>query len=448
VATAPDQATPPLSSGESAGPPGLTAGLERARTDGTVTMLVGTLLSGIAAYAWQAAGTRTLGNDQFASVATMWTLSYLVITVLLAPIEQYATRTVSSGPAGRQHLAASLPTLARLLGMAALILAIGCFFVRGKFFDGEAAYAVIGGLLVVCFGSLALIRGVLAGERDFRRYGRVTGLDGVSRLALGVIILAVGGDAQAFAWSIPVTALVSLLWLGHVPRPDGKHADPGEHLPIKPFMATMVGGTAAAQLLLAGGPLLLGLLGAPGRTVTVLFVAQTAGRAVLLVALPLWSRALPGLTDIAVRREHASLSRLAERILVISVVLAVAGAAFAAVVGPPVLAALFGHGSRPDAFVAGAVGAGTVMAVGNLGLNQLLVAAGRTSRITICWWSALCAAVLWIALGPGSALHRVDAGFVIGEALALVLLTIATSTARAPRFVRHVVHRRRARRTR
>lgn len=427
-------------------PPGLATGVGRARADGTVTMLIGTLMAGVAGYAWQAAGTRTLGNVRFAPVATMWTLSFLVITILLAPIEQYATRTISSGPQGRASLARSMPALMRILGSATLLLAIGCLLVRGKFFHGEAGYAVVGGLLVACFGSLGFVRGVLAGERDFRRYGWLTGLDGVSRLTVGAIILLLGGTPLAFAWSIPVCALVSLAWWRRTPRLlERGRAAPDSHVPIRTFMATMVGGTAAAQLILAGGPLLLGLLGAPGPTVTVLFVAQTVGRGALLVALPLWSRALPGLTGIAMRREHESLSRLAEKILVIAVAVAVIGAAFAAVVGPPVLAVLFGDGSRPDAFVAGAVGAGTVLAVGNLGLNQLLVAAVRTSRITVSWWLALVVAVLYIVVAPGSPLERVVVGFVIGEALAMVLLTVASSPARAPDVVRRAVRRRRSR---
>lgn len=409
--------------------------LERARVDGTVTMLVGTLLAGVAAYGWQAFGTRSLGSSAFAPVATMWTLSYLVQAVLLVPIEQYATRTMSSGPDGRSHLGQTIRPIAGILAAACVLLGVGCLLVRGRFFHGEAGYAVIGALLAVCFGCLILIRGTLAGERRFSSYGRLMGLDGCTRLAVGGAILVAGGTALDFAWSIPLCGLTSLIWVTRVPRrPDPGHVRSEVHLPIRRFMLTMVGGTSAAQLLLAGGPLLLGVLGAPARTVTILFVAQTAGRAVLLIAMPMWSRALPGLTAAALRSDHASLIRIAERILPIAVALAALGAAFAAVAGPPALAALFGHGSRPDAFVAGAVGAGTVLAVGNLGLNQLLVATGRTSRITIAWWIALCATVVWIAVGPGSELHRVSAGFVIGEAIAVVLLTVATTgISRRPR---------------
>lgn len=447
--TASDQATPPLSASDGTPPPGpgLAAGLDRARADGTVTMLVGTLLSGLTAYIWQAAGTRTLGNTGFAPVATLWTLNYLVVTVLLAPVEQYATRTISSGPGGRAHLARELPTLLKLALVATAVLMVGSFLVRGKFFHSQAGYAVVAGLLVVCFGLVALVRGVFAGERQFQLYGWLTGLDGVSRLGIGVVILIAGGSPLLFSWTIPLCALVSLLWVNHIPRRGaGAATDDQAHAPVRMFMATMVGGTAAAQLLLAGGPLVLGLLGAPDRTVTILFVAQTAGRATLLVALPLWSRALPTLTAIALAHGHAALSRLAERIMAATAVVAVIGGVFAAFAGPPVLAALFGGGSRPSDFVAAAVGVGTVVAVGNLGLNQLLVATVRTSRITISWWMALVIAVAWVAFAPGAPLDRVAVAFVIGEAMAMLSLTIASSPARAPAIVRRAVHRQRSRR--
>src|SRR5438067_6783659 len=55
---------------------------QRLRADGTATMMVGTLIAGTATYAWQAAGTRTLGKVAFAPVANTWTLYFLIVTLL------------------------------------------------------------------------------------------------------------------------------------------------------------------------------------------------------------------------------------------------------------------------------------------------------------------------------------------------------------------------------
>jgi hypothetical protein len=52
---------------------------------------------------------------------------------------------------------------------------------------------------------------------------------------------------------------------------------------------------------------------------------------------------------------------------------------------------------------------------------------------------------VWIAFAPGSVLNRVAVGFVVGETVALVMLTVASSSRLAPRKVREIVYRQRDR---
>jgi hypothetical protein len=118
----------------------------------------------------------------------------------------------------------------------------------------------------------------------------------------------------------------------------------------------------------------------------------------------------------------------------------------AAIVGPPLIGLLFGEGVRPSALVAGLMAAGTVLAIGNLGLNQVLIARVQTPRITAAWWIALAAMLLWLVAGPGAPADRVAPGFVVGEAVALILLTVASSSRLAPPPVRRAVYRARDRR--
>ena len=151
-------------------PPGaisLGTTLRRVTTDGTVAMIAGTILAGFAYYAWQAAGTRILGEVRFAPVATTWTLMFLIVTILLAPVEQFATRNVAAGWEGRAHLARSLRMLARLAAGATILVTLAAFLLRDSLFRGDGSYALIGGAMVLGFGQLALCRGVLAGERKF-----------------------------------------------------------------------------------------------------------------------------------------------------------------------------------------------------------------------------------------------------------------------------------------
>jgi O-antigen/teichoic acid export membrane protein len=426
---------------------GLGTMLRRVRTDGTVAMIVGTIVAGFAYYAWQAAGTRVLGEVRFAPVATTWTLMFLIVTILLAPVEQFATRNVAAGWEGRAHLARSLRTLAKIGAGATLVVTLGCFLLRDSLFRGGGVYALIGGAMVLGFGQLALCRGVLAGERRFASYGWVTAMDSLLRVGLGVPLLLGSDSALLFAWTIPLSTLVALWWAREIPGPDEAAADHAPGPAVGPFIATTVGGLSAAQLILAGGPLFVSLLGGTEAMVSALFVTQTAFRAAFLVATPGWARVLPILTGIYVRAEHHRLNRIAEAILLGTAVAAGIAGLIASAIGPPLIAAFFGEGVRPTAFLAAMMAAGTVVAIGNLGLNQVLVARVKTGRITAGWWCGLAATLVCMAVAPGSILDRVAVAFVVGEAVALIMLTIAASSRLAPRVAREIVYRRRDRRT-
>jgi hypothetical protein len=317
---------------------------------------------------------------------------------------------------------------------------------REPLFHGEAAYAPIAGAMVLGFGQFSLCRGVLAGERKFAAYGGVMALDALVRLVVAVPLLLGTDSPLLFAWTIPLSTLVALWWIREIPGRDEAAADHTPGPAVGPFIATTVGGLSAAQLILAGGPLFVSLLGGSQATVSTLFVTQTAFRAALLVAAPAWARVLPFLTGIHLRAEHNRLRRIAEWILAGTAATALIAGVVASVIGPPIIAVFFGEGVRPSGFVAAMMAAGTVLAIGNLGLNQVLVARVKTARITAGWWVGLIAMAAWMAFAPGSVLDRVAVGFVLGEAVALVMLTVASSSRLAPRRVREIVYRQRDRR--
>jgi O-antigen/teichoic acid export membrane protein len=407
-------------------------------------MMAGTIVGGLTAYAWQAVGTRTLGEVAFAPVANAWTIMFLIVTILVAPVEQYATRTVAEGWAGRAHLRHTLRSLARMGAVATVLITVVSFALRGSLFGGSWGYALICGAMVLGFGQLGLCRGILAGERNFSSYGWVTGLDGAVRVGVAIPLLLGFEDPLLLAATIPASTVVALFWLREWPTREEGEADVPDGIPVGHFIATTVGGTSAAQVIVAGGPLILALLGGSEAAVTALFITQTAFRGAFLIATPGWARALPVLTGIHLRDEHMRLTRIAELILVASAAAAALAAAVAAVVGPPLIALLFGEGARPSVFVAAAMAAGTILAIGNLGLNQVLIARVKTPRITAAWWLALLAMLVWIAVGSGSAVDRVAASFVVGEATALLLLTVASSSRLVPPPLRRALQRSRA----
>src|SRR4026209_410184 len=70
--------------------------------DGTAWLLIGSLPAGVLAYVFQVIGGRVLGSEAFAPIATLWTLQYVVMAILLFAIEQYEGRAVgAAGGAAR-----------------------------------------------------------------------------------------------------------------------------------------------------------------------------------------------------------------------------------------------------------------------------------------------------------------------------------------------------------
>jgi O-antigen/teichoic acid export membrane protein len=416
--------------------------LQRLSSDGTFTMLAGTIVAGVATYAWQAAGTRTLGKTAFAPVANTWTLYFLIVTILLAPIEQFATRTVAAGRKGGTHLARALRTIVAVLVTASILIALVSYLLRSSLFRGSADYALVSSAIVLSLGQLAICRGILVGKRNFAAYGWLTALDSFVRLLVGLPIVLLTHSPLALVWTIPLCSLVALAWIRQ--WPSGARISSAEEsdapvedayrVPIGRFLVTMLGGTSAAQLLLAGGPLLLALLGAAQSAVTVLFVTQTACRAAFLMATPVSARSLPSLTRIAVGGDYQRLGKIAIWLLGGSVATAAMIGAASLILTPPLIAALFGSGVRPSAILAATMASGTVLAIGNLGLNQILVAAARTHRITVAWWAAVAAATTWVLFGPGDPLHRVSIGFVLGELVALLALVFASNVDLHPKL--------------
>lgn len=70
--------------------------LGRVLCSGTGVMLAGTVVATIGAYVFQLLGGRALGPTAFAPVTVLWTVQFLVITVVMLPIEQMVIRRLDS----------------------------------------------------------------------------------------------------------------------------------------------------------------------------------------------------------------------------------------------------------------------------------------------------------------------------------------------------------------
>ena len=391
----------------------------------TSWVVLGAGAAGIATYLFQIVGTRALGTQAYAPISVLWTIQYLVFAIGMVAVEAYVTRAVTLHP---DTLARDERTVAAWLSVAAALVGVVTFLLRHDLFNGLGELALIAGLIVASFGSYAVVRGRLAGAERFRTYGLVTFGEAAIRVVLALGVVALAASTRSLAWVLPAGPILIALWWWSVGRRGGLEPTAGSSEQIgttSGFLAATSSANAVAQLLLAGGPLVLLPLGAGPVEVSVFFVTITAARTPVSLALGgILGRILPPLTRMAKAGDVAGLRRIVLAVAAATLGGAAAGAGAAAVVGAQLVALFFGEEFRPDRLFVVLAGAGVLLATGGLLLNQILVAAHGERRMPPPWFAALLTAAVVIAVAGGTPTQRVAAGFAAGELVAVVALTV------------------------
>lgn len=413
------------------------------RTADTSWVVAGSLVGGLCAYLFQVVGTRGLGEDAFAPIGVLWTIQYLILSIPMLSLEAWVTRETGLGHNIGRGLRAAV---AAMLVLSAVVAAI-CLVFAEALFGGLADFGIVAGTLVLSFGGFVIARGHFAGTERFRAYGVSTGGESLLRLIILVFVLLALGTARSVAWVLPIgPSVVALWWLierrtderassastARAARVDsaGRGAAPDvDLLPIEArsggFLAATTVANAAAQLLLAGGPLFLVALGAGPVEISIFFVTITAARTPLVFAIGgVLSRLLPPLTRVVRRGDSHALQRLTALAIGGTVIGALVAAGAAAVAGPEVVALFFGQGFRPGRLFVTLTAASAVLATGNLALNQVMIALRVERHLPAPWLLGLSTAVAVAVVLQGSATVRVITGVLVGELIVLVGLSL------------------------
>ena len=404
--------------------------LSRWRRDGSVDIVVGSLVAGLAAYAYEVAGGRVLGPHAFAPISALLTIHFLAFVVILLPLEQVVIRrlTIDARRPGVPVGAVGVIAAAALGG--AVLAWIG----RGPLFQGDGAYAALVAATVVAHGLFAVGRGHLAGRARYRSYGMTSAAAALVRLAVAGFVLAVNPSSLGFAAALVVGPLVVLAWRPFREGVDGGRRSQRPHVvdvlsAESHLLAGLMLASAASQALLLSGPVVVALLGARPAVVSAVFVTFTLFRAPLTLGYNLVARVLPPLTAAAVAGDSARLVSWGRRIGAGAVVLSGAAAMGAAWIGPAFVSAVFGDAFRPDAELAGLVAGGVMLAGGALFAGQIHVARGDAGRLADAWLFAIVATGAGLIVPVGDAATRVGLAFVLGEGAALAALVLAMRNA-------------------
>ncbi len=393
------------------------------RSDGTLDIVVGSLVAGLGGYAYQFLAGRSLGTDGFAAIGILLTAHFLSFVVVLMPIEQLVIRRLTLGARGWVVPARAVALAASTAAAAGIVVSMSGddYFVA---FSSRSAFVlfVLGTVAVHFF--FAVGRGYLAGTRRFRSYGYASAGASMFRLVIALAVAIVAPTVSGFAWAHVLGPLVIIVWRPWK-RPPGQSRDLKSEPEESGLLAGLVLAAAASQALLLAGPLVASRLGASNAEFSVVYATLLIARAPLTLGYNLIARILPSFTEMAVRGERRELRSWARGIAVASALLAVIGAALGALLGPILVGVAFGSDFAPSPFVGAVAGGGVVLAAGGLFIGQILVAKGQSLRLALAWLAALIGAVVMVAIPFEDPILHVVVAFAVGEVVALSALVAA-----------------------
>lgn len=425
-----------------AAPPTGRAG--RSYGSGARILTVGIASTGIFSFLYLALASRSLPSDAYGRISLMWSVMFVILSVIYRPIEQLLSRTIAERRArGLEGHPLRVP--ATIQASFALLFLVVALALRPQItehlYDGSDALYWMTVVGVIAYAGSYFARGWLAGHQSFGLYGGLVLLESTSRflfalaaaigLTHGQSAIALGMAVAPFVSLVVVPlAITRLRALGDPadPRHEAQVLDAGmegpAHAEIEEAVAdlTIHHGTRFAisvfAIMLAEQTLM---------NAAVLIVNASSGEALagfvfnvlLIVRAPLQlfqaiqTSILPHLAGLEARESGAEFAR-AIRVTV----LAIAGFAGAVAlgllaIGPWVMSTLLGDkGFSYDrgGLALVAIGMGFHLIAGTL--NQAALARRRAGLAAAAWLLSAALFVAWV-VSPvvGDEVLRVETGY-------------------------------------
>jgi lipopolysaccharide/colanic/teichoic acid biosynthesis glycosyltransferase len=397
------------------------------RRDGTLDIIIGSLVAGVGSYAFQFIAGRSLGEEQFAPIGVLLTAHFLAFLIILVPLEQFIIRRLTLGARGWVLPLRALGLVAVTAAAAAITVGVsGDEYFR---FTDRQTLLMFGVATVVTHFLFATGRGYLAGFRRFQSYGRASAAASLFRLVIAIGVALTVQSITGYAWAHILGPLAILGWRPWrmLRRTD---TDPGDESGLEPeddkwLLSGLVLSAAASQALLLATPLVASRLGASDVQYSVIYATLLVARAPLTIGYNLIARILPSFTTMAAAGERRELRAWARGIGVASLLLSVLGAVLGAIFGPFIVGLTMGSGFAPSSGVAAMAGAAVTLAAGGLFIGQVLVAKSQPVRLAVAWVAALFAAVVALGFPIGDPVVHAMVALVVGEIVALVGLIAA-----------------------
>lgn len=409
--------------------------------EGTLPVGLGLLVNGLGSYLFLMVCSRSLSSEGYGAIGVLWASVFLAGPGLFFPLEQELGRAIAQRRTqgnGIGPVVAKAATLGSAICVAVAV--IGLTIARpllDSLFDSDVR--MISAAVLSLFGYLALhlVRGISSGLGRFAPYGVAMAADASLRLLVAVG-LAVGGvdDASLYGLSLGAAPLVASAIV--IPRlagslRGGPDAPWGE---LSRAVVWLFMGSLFAQFLVNAGPLTLKLVSTQGSDPKIgpFLSGLVIARIPLFLFMALQAALLPKLSALASAGRRKELVSAVVRSSAAVALLGLMAAAGAYLVGPQVVAALFGPEQRLPAADLSGLAIGTAAYMLAMTISQALIAMSAHARSAVGWGCGAVVFILVVLFTEGT-VARVEWSYIAGSAAAGLAMASLVASSRSSRAV-------------
>jgi O-antigen/teichoic acid export membrane protein len=402
---------------------------------GARLLSIGIASTGLVTFAYFSVASYVLGDVAYKQISLLWSLMFVIVSVIYRPIEQLLSRTIADRRARGLEHGHPLRTPLTIQAVFALAFLVAALALRGPIeddlFDGSASLYWILVVGVLAYAASYFARGYLAGHQYFGLYGGLVFLEACSRFCF-VLAVAVGlaSGQTAVALGIAAAPFVSLVVVpaafsrrGPAPTGKAKSDDLGLGRGGR-FALAVFAVMLAEQTLLNAAVLLVDVTSADAAVAGFVFNVLLIARAPLQLFQAIQGSLLPHLAGLEATEGRAEFAR-AIRLTVLAIA-AFAGAVAVGLlaIGPFAMDLLFDDAAVYERFglVLIAVGMGFHLVAGTL--NQAALARDAAPLAAAAWLLSAAVFVAWM-VSPvvDDALLRTEVGYAGAAGLLCALLT-------------------------
>ncbi len=431
----------------------------RSYGSGARILSIGIASTGLLTFAYFSIASHVLSEAEAKRIDLLWSVMFVIISVIYRPIEQLLSRTIAERRArGREQHTLRVPML--IQGGFALIFLTLALSLHGpllRLFDHDTAlyWVLIVGTLAYAASYFA--RGWLAGHQRFGLFGGLVLMESTSRIAFAIAVaLGITGGQTAVALGIAAAPFVSLIVVPVAFARSGRAAvvleapitvDEAEAALAGPateavqetaahdelslrrgggFAVWVSGIMLSEQTLLNAAVLTVDATSSRAALAGIVFNVLLIARAPLQLFQAIQTSLLPHLTGLEATAGHEAFARAIRTTVLAITAFAMAVALGLLLIGPFVMRhILFGQVYTYSRFGLALIGVGMGLHLTSGALNQAALARDEARAAAVCWIVAAVAFVVWMVIPAISEeVLRTEIGYAGATGLLALMLAL------------------------